>query len=379
MAGLTAGGFIPDTYEAIRDRIQARLELFSPGFDFSPESPDGQLIDIHSFEFSKLWQELGLVYNSYNPYLTTGAGLRNLGLITGLPYGAASRSYATIETQGTAGTVIPTGSLVSGGGQEFYVTYDTTIPSNAVVVAVVAGEVVVDANTIDTIEGAVSGWTGVTQTQAGVKGTLSQTESQFRNTRQNTVMRGGSSVAEVMQARLIELGLGQAKVINNTSPTATLPDGTPPNTIQVTVGEIGSVSTVDIAQAILDTNGLGCPTFGNTSEVLTDSQGVSHEIFFSLATQVAVEVVVQVTFLDQSTAGAIENITNALYDHINLLKSGEDVVWSRLFSYITPFAKAQVDVLTIAKTGDAQGVANIVIDDDEFASVLIGAITVTET
>ena len=53
MSGLDITGFTAEKLLDIQTRIKGKLELFNPGFDFRPESPDGQLIDIMSFE---LWQ-----------------------------------------------------------------------------------------------------------------------------------------------------------------------------------------------------------------------------------------------------------------------------------------------------------------------------------
>jgi uncharacterized phage protein gp47/JayE len=378
MAGLTSGGFVPETYDAIKDRIEGKLDALNPGFDLSPDSPDGQIIGIITYEMFVAWSELNRVYNSYNPLIATGAALKNLGLITGLVYGAATKSSATLETQGTTGTIIPAQSLVTDNdGNDFYTSFDTAIPSNLQVVAVVAGIIPVAIASILTIKTPVSGWTGVTQTQLGIEGQLSQTEQQYRNTRQRTVMRNHTSVPTTMQARLIELGVSQANVINNTSAVNALVDGTPPNTIHVTVGELGAVSRVDVATTILVANGMGCPTYGNTSEIVEDSHGVSHTIYFSIASAVNIRIEADVTYLSENIAGANLNIEKALFNHVNTLLSGDDVVWSRLFGYITPFAKAQVNTLTISIVGNSQGIANVVLDTNEFASLAMDQIVLT--
>lgn len=380
MTGLTVSGFVPETYEAIKARIEGKLETLNPGFDFSPESPDGQLIGIMTYELFQAWSQLALVYDSYNPQVATGAALRNIGLITGLPYGVATRSTATLETVGTTGTIIPSGSLVTDDdGNEFYTVFDTAIPSNLQVVAVVAGPINVDAGALTTIKTPVAGWTSFTQSTAGVLGTLAQTDQQYRNTRQQTVMRNFTGVADTIQARLVELGLGQTSVYNNDHPSVTAPDGTPPQTIHVTVGELGTVTAEEVALTILNAKPLGCPTFGNTATVVTDDQGFSHTINYSVATAVDVEVNLDVTYLDDNTAGADENIKNALFEHINSLPSGEDVVWSRLFGYVTPYAKAKINTLTVAYKAGSHGIADLVIDEDEFAAILLADISLSVT
>ncbi len=382
MAGLTRDGFLPKTYEEIQTSIKARLEVFNEGFDFSPTSPDGQLIDIMSLELSLAWSELSLVYKSYNPNEAIGAGLRNLGLITGLPRGAATRSQAFVNLEGVADTVVPKGSVVTDDdGNEFRTIIDAIIPTTVSVVADVSGPIVVDIGTITTIKSPIDGWTSVSQPTIGSKGKPAQSEVAYKNERNRTVLRNFTSVSEVIQSRLFELGIEQADIQNNDSPTDALADGTPPNTIHVTVGEVGDITDEQIGQVVLDTKGLGCPTFGNTTVTVNDRLGHPHEVNFSKADGVAIFVILDVTFLDTDVAGAIEGIRNDLSTHINGLLSGEDVVWSRLFGVITPYAKAQVNSLTIGRKADLsdQAAANVSISATEYAQTEIGLISITET
>jgi uncharacterized phage protein gp47/JayE len=377
MAGLTSSGFVPETYDDIKARIEGKLETLNPGFDFSPESPDGQLIGIMTYELFQAWAQLNNVYNSYNPTVASGAALRNIGLITGIPFGAASKSYATLETQGTVGTIIPALSLVADAdGNEFYSAFEVSIPSNIQVVSKKSGVIDVSAGSITNIVTPVTGWTGITQLLDGNSGTTAQTQQQYRNSRQRTVMRNSVSIADAMQANLHELGIDQATVFNNDS-NATV-GGVPANTIEVTVGEISPAITDDmIAQVILSTNSMGCSTFGTTTVAITDTQGVSHDISFSKATQFDVEMDINITFLDPDFAGAEESIKAALIAHINSLEAGADVVWSRLFQYITAFGEAQINTLNIGQLGENLRRRNINIAAGRYTNLVDADITIT--
>lgn len=378
MSGLTEAGFSPETFEEIQGRIQGKLEVINPGFDFSPESPDGQLIDIFSYEIFTMWQQLNMVYNSYNPFLASGAALRNLGQITGAPFGFANRSFAVVELTGTTGTLVPADSLVSdANGNEFYVAYDAVIPSNAEVIAKVPGPIPVPIGTITTIVTPVAGWATVAQSTEGVIGMLAMSEQKYRNLRNATVMRNYTSNVDVLKARLLELGLEQVTVFNNDA--ITVVSGVPANTVAVTIGEVGVVSDADIAKVIFETLPAGCPTFGATTEAVLDLQGFSHDVSFTRATAVAIQINLDVTYLDADTAGADEAIKNSLMGHINSLAAGEDVIWSRIFQYITPIAKAQVNTMTIKKTGGSFGTSNIALSSVEFASLILSDITLVVT
>jgi len=376
--GLTREGFIPETYEDIKTRISTRLESFSPGIDLSIEAPDGQLLEIFSFELGQAWSELNLVYNSYNPDVAVGAGLRNIGLITGLPYGAATRSQAIVDLIGVAGTLVPAGSIVADDdGNQFSTSFNVIIPASVQAIATVSGPINVDENALTTIVSNITGWTSITN-QAGRVGARAQTEVEYRNLRNRTVLRNFIAVEEVIKARLLEdLGIEQATVVNNDTPSTTYPDGTPPNTIHVTVGEIDAIITdEDIAQVILLTKGLGCPTFGSTSVVVNDDQGNPHTVSFSKATPQSVFIDIEILFLDPDFAGAEENIKNDLVAYINSLDAEEDVIWSRLFGIITPYSKAQVNVLELSPDGITYTATNLVVGAGKFAATTFGSINI---
>ena len=377
MAGLTRSGFEAETLADVQTRIKARLETYNPGFDFSPESPDGQLIDIFSFEIYTCWQQLQKVYDSYNPQVADGAGLRNLGLLTGIEYGVAERSQAVLVTTGTAGTIIPAGSLVSDAdGNQFSVVYETAVPSSITVLALEAGPIAVPVGSITTIDTAIAGWSTVSQPTAGTEGSAAQTEQQFRTERQATVMRNSTGQTGSMEARLLEMGIGSVLVVNNDT-TGTV-NGIPAQTINVQLGDIpDDVTDVDIGNAILAEKPMGCPTYGTTSTTAVDDQGVLHLVSFTKATAIAIEMEITVEFLSENIAGAEENIKQALVEHIGGLQTGEDVIWSRLYGVITPYAKAQVDVLLIDVLAGTPAAANIVIADGSYATLSVDDIALT--
>lgn len=382
MAGLTSEGFTPETLEDIQDRIKNNLNVLNPGFDFSPESPDGQLLGILSYEISQAWNELAVVYKAYDPSQATGAALRNLGVLTGILYGAATRSQATVTLNGTTGTVVPAGSLVDDAdGNNFATQFSATIPSSVLCVSSVSGKIPVPAGTLIHAKTVIAGWTDVTQALDGIEGDIAQTETAYRNLRNRTVLRNYTSVDEAMASRLYELGLEQVAVYSNET-TGTV-DGVPPNTIHVTTSphaaHIGLVTDEDIARVILNTKPAACATHGSTNIVLDDSHGVSHSINFTEATEVPIFISADITYLDEEHAGAKEAIEQALIDHINALQVGEDVIYSRLFGIITPFGKAQVNSLTIGLSATPTGTVNIPISAIEAASTILANVIITET
>jgi len=364
--GLSAEGFTPKTLDEIQNGIKSKLEVLSPGFDFSTESPDGQLIEIMALELSQAWNELNLVYRSYDPQQATGAALRNLGLITGIIYGSATRSQATIELTGTTDVIVPAGSLVTDpDGNDFATSFDVKIPGSVQAIAVLSGPIPVPVGTLTTIKTVITGWTGSAQPIAGTEGATAQTEQAFRNIRNRTVLRNYTSNVDTTQARLFELGLEQVAVLHNDQPVPV--DGVAANAIAVTISPVGTVTDEDIARVILNTKPAGVSTVGTTAVVLDDTQGATHTINFTKATAVNIYMNVEVTYLDEDYAGAEEGIIGDLVAYILNHQVGEDVIHSRLYSVITPWGKAQVDLLEIGKVNGTETAANVVIADDEFA------------
>jgi uncharacterized phage protein gp47/JayE len=376
MAGLTSEGFIALTHNEIKDRIKARLNVVNPGFDFSPESPDGQNVEIWSLELAQLWSQLALVYTSGDPKTATGQGLRNIGFMSGILMSNADRSYATIGLVGTAGTVVPVGSEVSDAdGNVFVVEFDAVIPANVNAFAAVAGKITVIAGTLINIVTPITGWNSITQATDGVIGTNPETEQHFRNNRNRSVMVSSESVTDALQGKLIALGVSQVSIVNNDGEVVAA-DGTPVGSIHVTIPDT-LVSDQDIADTIRRYKSLGTPTFGTTSVVSIDSQGHSHTIKFSKSVVVNVEISMNITFLSSDISGAEDNIKADLVDYVNKLVTGEDVIWSRMFGIITPYGKAQINSLSIGELGGALSSANLVVPDTEFAHIVSTDIAIT--
>jgi len=379
MTGLTDEGFLALSHEEIKERIRSRIEVLNPGFDFSPESPDGMNIEIFGYELSQLWHQLSLVYYSGDPRVATGQGLRNIGLISGVLMDNADRSHAIIALEGVAGTIVPSGSMVSDVfGNEFVTEFEAVIPSNVNAIAKVAGLIPVEAGTLITIETPVAGWDSISQPKDGIIGTEFETEQHFRNKRTRSVMISSESVVDALRGKLIGIGLDQVNIAVNDTVGSTLDDGTPPGNIHVIVTD-SVVSDLLIAETISRYKSLGTPTYGSTGVTITDSQDHPHLINFSRSTAVHAEIQLDVTFLSEDSSGAVDSIRAGLATFVNGLISGEDVVWSRMFSIITPHGKAQVNSLYIGVRGSTLGASNITIPNGQFANIDPDDITITTT
>lgn len=379
MAGLTPEGFTPLTHKEIKDDIESRLQILNPGFDFSAESPDGQLIGIMSALVSRAWTELDKVYHSYNPNVATGQGLRNIGMITGTYKGAASRSSAIINLLGTTGALVPKGSIVTDtDGNEYYTNKDAYIPTEVSVLAVNSGNIPIPAGSISIIKSVVPGWNSILQANDGTVGSEPQSETEYRNFRNRTVMHGSRTVQESVYSEILKTGVVQVTVINNDT-ASPYPDGTPPNAIHVVVGDVLGVTDLEIATAIANSKGLGVITFGSITIPVNDIHGYPHDISFTKSTQVDIYVKVVIKYYAENTSGLDELVNKAISDHINALTSGQDVLISRLYGEITQFGEADVELLEIGLSAGAVAASNIIISPTEVAINSIVNIDFTST
>lgn len=118
MAGLTTTGFeikrLADIKAEIEDTLRAQ---FGNQINLLPESVFGQLVGIFSEREALLWELAEAVYNSRYPDRASGASLDDVVALTGI-----SRQPAVASVQedlrlfGTAGTIVPAGTIISVSG-----------------------------------------------------------------------------------------------------------------------------------------------------------------------------------------------------------------------------------------------------------------------
>ncbi len=129
--GVTTTGFVTKRLADIKSEVEAALQsTFGSGIDLSSESPLGQLVGIFSERESLLWELAEGVYNSAYPDTAEGASLDNAVALTGIARQGETFSTVTPTLFGTAGTVIPQGSVASVSGDataRFALDADATI------------------------------------------------------------------------------------------------------------------------------------------------------------------------------------------------------------------------------------------------------------
>lgn len=364
-----------------------------------PSTQDGQFLAIMAQAIYDTGQACIEVYNSFSPATAQGAALSSRVGINGLTRKVASYSTATVTLTGTAATVISNGivgddqnlgtqwalpaTVTIGGGGTVAVTATSTTAGNA---AAAVG-------TLVNILTPTLGWQSVTNATAASPGLPVESDAALRQRQASSAGLPSLTQLESIHAAIAALpGVGALAVFENDT-DATNALGLPPHSISAVV-QNGTISA--IAAAIALKKGPGTSTYGTTSELVIDTNGVPDTInFYQLATvTISVEVTVKaLTGYVSTTATLIEEAVAAFISGLGI---GTKVYLNRLYTpanlggdaavTATGYSQAQLDAFaeTYNVTGirigtPALGTADIAIAFYQAAICTIANITMIPT
>jgi hypothetical protein len=273
--------------------------IYGADINLDPDTADGQRLDKEASLLDELAQTLEDVYNGRSPAGAIGAALARLVGINGVTKKGPLFTTTSVVLGGIPGTVIPAGSLVGASSNatiKVQTTADATIGGGSVspavpVAALVYGAIVIPAGTLDTPLTVISGWTTVAQAADAAVGTTGETDAALRARRAASVALPSQAILDGLEAAILQItNVGQARVRENPADTTqTLADGgslvahaieamcLPPDG-----GSFSSEDLKAIAQVIWLKRSLGVTMVGGHTEVITDSQGVDHDISFDI-------------------------------------------------------------------------------------------------
>lgn len=376
--GVTEDGFVrkPVT-EVVKSLNNKFIAAFGTNFDVSPESPDGQVIGIVSDEIASCWEQAQQVFNAYRPGAVEGVGLDNVCELTNTKRYVNKPSQATVYCNGTLGTLVPAGSLVSDGSRQFVLDTDVTLPGDVTAIATEPGEYYIAADTIINIITPIAGWTSVTNPTIGTTGVNYESDPELRARRDRTTAVNSATTAEAIYASLADLDIDYIRVRDNDTDAAI--GSQPPGTVFVVVD--GGTSN-DIARRIYNAKTGGVPTHGDIEITINDSRGYPHPIKFSRP--VRTPIYVKGTFRRRASANissndAAERLQEAAISYLNSLQPGDDVVWSNMFGPIMSAVQyIEVDSLFIGLSANPTSTATIELDIDKRAQGLEASISFTD-
>jgi len=298
--GITDQGFVLKTQDDILQEITDAAvlpEYFGPVQDLTIYDPVGQFANIMAKALANTWEGLEDVYYAFYPDVAEGVSLDRVVALGGLTRITAQKATVTITASGTTGTTILVGDLLAQTSQ----TIQFENISSGVVVAglvdltfraTVAGESgIVAAESINELVNPFSGITGVGNRLASTGGTEIETDAELRLRYSERGSSGGSSIPAIILKLREVTGVIRAIVVENA--TNGTVDGRPAHSIECIVA--GTGSDIDIATAIFNTKPAGIEPLGSQSCDVSDDNGDSHTMKWTVPTEKLVNVVVNVT------------------------------------------------------------------------------------
>jgi len=385
--GISSTGFKRKRLDLLLVELNSEVKgIFGDNFNVSPESPDGQINGVVSESNANLWEIAEEAYNAFNPKAASGVTLSNLVQLNGITRLPATRSRVELNLTGDPGTLIVTGSLVSTSDTNDKLSTNNNVTldgaGNATVFATALefGPIELLPATVTVIDTPITGWDTVTNPDSATSGTNQETDSDLRARRQRSVARTSQAIIDSIRAAIEDIeGVTQTVVLENDTNVVDA-NGLPPHSFQVIVS--GGVEA-DIANTIWIKKPAGILSFGNTTEVIIDSQGIAHNISFSRPTEVDIFVSVTLTRFPEYPANGDALVKQAIVDYTNgNLTEGrsfglsDDVIYTRLYTPINAVAGHEIDDLQVSITSPANGAINIPIGPTELAKFTVYNIVV---
>ncbi|CAH9015085.1 putative baseplate J/gp47 family protein [Vibrio phage 142E35-1] len=122
----TDSGIVTMTESEIYALIVEKHQEIDPDWNLDVSTPDGYMAAWHAENYRILVESIREAWNSKDPSKARDAQLATIGLITGSEFEDGTPSIVDVEVGGTAGTVVLSGSVISGD-ETWTVDSDITI------------------------------------------------------------------------------------------------------------------------------------------------------------------------------------------------------------------------------------------------------------
>lgn len=243
------------------------------------------------------------------------------------------------------------------------------------VVAINSGVIEQPINTIDTILTPMLGWDSVINPVAATPGEERETDEELRLRFRNGKFDRATNTLDAIYSALINLDNVSEVTIYENDTSVVDANGVPAHSFLPIVS--GGLST-DIANAIWDNKPIGILSYGNTTVAINDVQGFPHDVSFSRPDPVVIYISMDITTDVNFPPNGNDAIKSALISYFEAnFGTGDDVIYSRLYTPINSIPGHEVVSLTIGTAPSPVGTSNVVIAFDEIASLNTTNIVIT--
>lgn len=317
------GIIIPDT-STILAGVQAEYQAaFGADLVVTPDTPQGVLITAETLARAEVVNNNAALANQINPNVAGGVFLDAILALTGMQRTPSTPSSITnVALTGVAGTVIPAGTQAKTSVGDVFqsitlVTIDGT--GNAVVnfQSVESGPIACSANALTSIVTNILGWETVTNPNAAVLGTNTQSDQSARALRLNTLAFQAVALPEAITSALYNVsGVQSLTFQENIADTTQTINGISMISHSIYACVNGGTDN-DVAAAMLENKSSGCGWNGGTTvNVVEPASGQTYAVKFDRPSQVG--ILVRVT----TTNGVTGDIQQAVLDYAAGLVDG---------------------------------------------------------
>ncbi|MEI7410046.1 baseplate J/gp47 family protein [Pectobacterium aroidearum] len=359
------GVSVPDEIDILNGRLTDLDTAFGGGMSKSLTTPQGQIAMSDTAIIGDKNDNLAWLVNQVNPDFAEGRMQDGIGQIYFIDRIPALGTTVTSNCTGLVGTVIPSGSIAQdSSGYLYYSLADATIPASGSVSVVFqnqsTGAIACPIGALNTIYRAITGWSGITNTAAGVLGNEVEGRANFEYRRRQSVAGNANNQLSAIYANVLAVsGVTDAYVTQNNTGAAVDKGFTDytlePHSIYVCV--YGGTSE-DIANAIFQKLCPGPSMMGATTHTVVDSQNYvqpypEYEIKWQTPTPVNVHFTVELSANDSMPATIVSDARTAIINAFNgedggtRARIGSTIFAGRYYSGVQNIDQNNIDILSI--------------------------------
>ncbi|MDR6182063.1 baseplate J/gp47 family protein [Asaia bogorensis] len=366
---VSAQGISAPDYETIFARLAALYQgIFGSDVVLDNSTQDGQWIGIIAQAINASNASMIAAFNSFSPATAQGVGLSSVVKINGLTRSVPSFSTCDVIITGTVGKTISGGSVRDTiFGYTWSLPTVVVIPSSGSVTATATcttvGAISLGPGTLTVINTPTLGWSNVTNVSSSAPGSPTQSDASLRVQQASSTMLPSQTVMDGLLGALLALpGVSVAEGYENDT-LKTDSNGIPANSIAVVV-EGGDASA--IATIIANKKTMGTPTYGTTTETITDSAGISRTINFFRPASYPIAVQVNLTALSGYTDAIGSMIAAQISAYIEAQTAGSTIYTTRLYAQAslpdgTGGLTYDLSSIQMAANGGAMSTNNVVV------------------
>lgn len=293
-----------------------------------PDSVLSRIIGVMANREAALGEMMQAVYRARSIQDAQGEALDSAAAWKGLTRNGATKTQVTVQLTGDAGASIIKGRRFAISSGEVFLTTETVTldgsgDGEVDVLADEAGATVVLAGETWTIVSAVPGLTSVANSAAGVTGQEEETEAALRLRIEGSGATGDATRASI-ESDLADLDTLSHVTVRENDTEDTDADGVPAHYLAVVI--YPTPDDADAVGQLIMRKAAGCGTYGDTLVTVTDSKGEAHDVYYTVASEVAVDVTATVTVKARYVAATVKaEVAAAIQSFFDTLAIGQDV------------------------------------------------------